>query len=77
MPKLTDVGSGTFAPLKKLMILQMSHNPSLSYIHYDAFKDQSAKSHLSLRQVRDNLSWWTNDFTILAFNFSYTWVTTI
>lgn len=55
MPKLTDVGSGTFAPLKKLVILQMSHNPSLSYIHYDAFRDQSTKMQWSLRQVRGNL----------------------
>lgn len=55
MPKLTDIGSGTFSPLKKLGILQMSHNPSLSYIHHDAFRDQSTKIQSSLRQVRGNL----------------------
>lgn len=55
MPKLTDIGSGTFAPLKKLVILQMSYNPCLSYIHDDAFRDQSTKMQWSLRQVRGNL----------------------
>ncbi|CAH1726478.1 unnamed protein product [Aphis gossypii] len=50
MPNLTDVGYGTFAPLKKLTTLFMSHNPSLSNIHYDAFVDNSSQ-HSSLRQL--------------------------
>lgn len=51
MPNLTDVGYGTFAPLKKLTTLYMSHNPSLSNIHYDAFVDNSSQHSSSLRQV--------------------------
>lgn len=50
MPYLTDVGCGTFAPLKKLTTLHMSHNPSLSNIHYDAFVDNTSHQ-WSLRQV--------------------------
>jgi len=51
MPKLTDVGGGTFGPLKKLITLHMSHNPSLSNIHHDAFVDSNTSQHWSLRQV--------------------------
>ncbi|XP_060873377.1 carboxypeptidase N subunit 2-like isoform X2 [Metopolophium dirhodum] len=50
MPNLTDVGCGTFAPLKKLITLHMSHNPSLSNIHYDAFVDNTSQQ-WSLRQL--------------------------
>lgn len=55
MPMLTDIGNGTFAPLKKLVILQMSYNPRLSYIHHDAFRDSFTKNQWPLRQVRVNL----------------------
>jgi len=51
MPKLTNIGSGTFVPLKKLITLHMSQNPSLSNIHYDAFRDHTTAK-WSLRQVR-------------------------
>jgi len=50
MPNLTDIGCGTFAPLKKLTTLHMSYNPSLSNIHYDAFVDNTSQQ-WSLRQV--------------------------
>jgi Leucine-rich repeat (LRR) protein len=50
MPNLTDIGCGTFVPLKKLVTLYMSHNPSLSNIHYDAFADNTSQQ-WSLRQV--------------------------
>ncbi|XP_016656809.1 carboxypeptidase N subunit 2 [Acyrthosiphon pisum] len=50
MPNLTDVGCGTFAPLKKLITLHMSHNPKLSNIHYDAFVDNTSQQ-WSLRQL--------------------------
>ncbi|XP_026822301.1 tsukushin-like isoform X1 [Rhopalosiphum maidis] len=50
MPNLTDVGCGTFVPLKKLITLYMSHNPSLSNIHYDAFADNTSQQ-WSLRQL--------------------------
>lgn len=52
MPILTSIGSGTFAPLKKLTTLHMSHNPSLENIHYDSFRDHTTNQ-WSLRQVRE------------------------
>lgn len=51
MPELTDIGSGTFAPLKKLITLNMAFNPNLKNIHHDAFKDHTTRQ-WSLRQVR-------------------------
>lgn len=70
MPNLTDIGSGTFAPLKKLITLRMAYNPSLSNIHYDAFRDHTTNQ-LSLRQVRSVNQSNSNNFTILVFDFSY------
>lgn len=51
MLKLTDIGNGTFAPLKKLVTLHLSQNPNLTNIHYDAFRDHTT-SQWPLRQVR-------------------------
>lgn len=51
MPNLTNIGSGTFAPLKKLITLRMAYNPYLSNIHYDAFRDHTTNE-FSLKQVR-------------------------
>lgn len=53
MPKLTDIGSGAFVPLKTLIALYMAHNPTLSNIHFDAFRDHTTNQ-LSLRQVRNS-----------------------
>lgn len=50
MRSLTDVGSGTFLPLKKLNILHMAQNPSLINIHPNAFGDYTT-NHWPLRQV--------------------------
>lgn len=50
MPNLTDIGDGTFVPLKKLAGLHMSHNPSLSNIDHNAFRDYRTNQ-WSLRQV--------------------------
>lgn len=50
MPNLADIGSGTFVPLKKLIILRMAQNPSLTNIHASAFGDHTTNK-LSLRQV--------------------------
>lgn len=52
MPRLSSIESGTFAPLTKLVILHASHNPNLSYIHPDAFRDHSIIN-WSIRQVRE------------------------
>ncbi|XP_050440729.1 tsukushi-like [Adelges cooleyi] len=51
MPKLSQIDSGTFAPLPRLITLHMSHNPNLVYIHYDAFRNQSIQQWWSLRQL--------------------------
>ncbi|XP_050535618.1 leucine-rich repeat neuronal protein 1-like [Daktulosphaira vitifoliae] len=51
MPFLTNIESGTFAPLPKLITLQMSYNPKLNFIHYDAFRNASMKHKWSLRQL--------------------------
>jgi len=50
MPNLTDIGAGTFVPLKNLVTLYVSHNPVLSNIHRDAFVDHTT-TQWSLRQV--------------------------
>ncbi|XP_025411848.1 carboxypeptidase N subunit 2-like isoform X2 [Sipha flava] len=47
---LTDIGSGTFSPLKKLNILHMAQNPSLLNIHPNAFGDYTTNK-WSLRQL--------------------------
>lgn len=71
MPKLSNIGSGTFVPLTRLITLHMSYNPSLSHIHCDAFRDGTI-SNWSLRQVRIVFS--RRDVLILLFwlsTFSY------
>lgn len=50
MPQLTNIESGTFVPLKKLITLNMAYNPNLKNIHYDAFRDHTT-NHWPLRQV--------------------------
>ncbi|VVC31620.1 Cysteine-rich flanking region, C-terminal,Leucine-rich repeat,Leucine-rich repeat domain, L [Cinara cedri] len=50
MLKLTNIGKGTFAPLKKLTTLRMTHNPSLSNIDPDAFRDYRF-DHMSLKKL--------------------------
>lgn len=74
MPNLTDIGSGTFVPLKTLITLHMAHNPTLSNIHFDAFRDHMTNQ-LSLRQVRNRYIGsvkLANDFTVFIFNDFYT-----
>lgn len=80
MPNLTEIGAGTFVPLKNLVTLYMSHNPVLSNINRDAFVDHAIVNQWSLRQVREisslvinhQIGWHIFNFTVkrcLAFLF--------